>query len=295
APPHVDWFTPSGGNAGVDIDIHGTNFDPYWAKVLINGAEHSAYGSATMLRFRIQPDDTSGNLVVENRYPGCAPDGFESDTALTEFHKLNTSLADIRVNQGYPGLGLVSSKPLLVQNFVTTDMPRRGEDIVQVDSVETVFTSGSDSYTFYSGNTQPLNATYGVVPAVNLADITNSVNAWLWPTLPDAPDPYGTYPTRDWHVQTTLRMHGYLVGQAERVFAFRPNRKVRVLLVPYILGGTVDQETNLPYFCNGALYRCEDLEQMRKNVEAELDNMRYRMHQFGDGEFEWWNTPKLAA
>ena len=293
ATPVISEMTPTGGNVGVDVEIHGTNFDAYWGKVLINGVEHQASGSPTLIRFRIQPNDVSGTLVFENRYPGCAPvDALERASAPQEFRKLNANIGLMRLNQGYAGLGLVIGKPTLAQSFITTDIERRNDDKMEVDSIETVFTSGSTVVRETHANLLPVPSTTGNVPESRKKDIEHSLNAWLWP---DLPNPNNDEAEADWQVETILRRNGFVVAQTTKSFTFQRNYKVRVLLVPYLLGSTIDTGTGLPNLCNGYFYSCAELDQLRQNVETHLENLRYRLHPFGEVEFEWSNTVKLAA
>ena len=152
ADPVIEEFTPGGGNAGVQIEIYGTNFDP-GAEVKLGGGpwRRADFRSPTRLHMIIEADDSAGEIQVRN--PNSSPDRtFSTNDAPFRRVELSLSDNDVAVNQGIQSISdqyLIAGKPTAVSHYVTHDVAPRiiGEsgslhsDLLEIDAIEVTFTN----------------------------------------------------------------------------------------------------------------------------------------------------------
>ncbi len=267
ARPVISGFTPTGGNDGVWVTINGTNFD-YTAEVQLGGgpARLPINYSLTQLRTRIQPGDGIGAIVVNN-----ACSGVSATSTGDEFRRLTVSVAQMVLNQGIPSMGLVATKPTMVQHYLNVNPAARTTDLVEIDSVQLDFTEGGSTQS-YLRNVETRVPTVGGTPsATDLADIDNSLNVTVTPVL-------GGNLVDSVSLQTTLKNNGQVVAVGNTDAVFRPNLPLRVLLVPIMAND----------------YTPSELYAMKLQVNTGLDDLRRRIFPTGNVEL-YWSPMTLTA
>jgi hypothetical protein len=266
AQPVVNDISPTGGNAGVQVVISGSNFDPNAAIALGSGPLRSAIGGGpTQRRAIIQPDDTNGPVRLQNTTSGCA--SLEAASA-EEFRRIDLSLERLALNQGIRSYGLVIGKPTLIQHYLTHSVAPRPEDTVEVDTVEVTFTSGGESTTIVRDLAGPAPSTASPLDPALATDITSSLN--IWPRLNIASIFDGVL-TDDIEVRSVLRRRAEVVASGTTTVEVRRDTTLRVLLVPILAND----------------YTNADLRQMRANVLSGLEDARSRTWPTGDIQFYW--------
>ncbi len=236
AVPVISSFDPTGGNNGVPISIRGTNFDADGIQVALGGGAQRRpfFASPTELRVYIQSGDGSGNVDVINHPLNC-----EANTAsASTFRHFDLNIANIALNQGLSAYGLMANRPMLVSSFLTHSpaLPRYSTERFEVDLIQIRL---SDAAGHSITRTIPHSLTINAVPSLDpvmLRDTINAINVKdVTPSVPG-------FVQGNLTTQVTLWRSGQLVAQSSRTDFYRPNRVMRVLLVPFMPNDYTEQE-----------------------------------------------------
>ncbi len=264
ATPDITGVTPSGGNAGVEVKITGTNFDPD-ATVSLGGAGRQPWSNSTQrLTTLIENTDATGFVKVTNR---CG----NADTWSVPFNKIDLSISRLVLSQGLPGQPLLYGRPTFFQHYLRHSAAPRASDTVAVDRVQITFTDPRNNATYtyarpYSGAAVP---TWGNAPTpALLADIVNSLNIANITPIGGA-----GFRAGDLKVDVELLNRGRRLATYSAVQRFEQNIPMRVILVPVMRQG----------------YSAELLRTMKDNTDRNLDQLRRRIMPTGDVDFVWSN------
>ena len=230
ARPRIYSFSPTGGNIGVKVEIHGSNFDPQAHFRIGNGILTRGFGTPILAQMIVESSDTSGNIMAVNQCTGMVAASSQT------FQKMNVSIARVTLNQGYPQLPLMRSNATLASAFLNvTPAPRAGmNDVVQLDWMGVELTpAGSNTPFLYGASIKnaPPFSTNGVNDAT-VRDIANAVN------IPNIIY-YGSGLT---NLETSVRNNGRLVANTSYPVYFRDAKPVQILLVPIMPDGYTAQQ-----------------------------------------------------
>jgi len=268
AVPKIDSLSNTGGNAGVRINIRGGNIDPSAtvkigngpARVILNARPGSLgkIGSYTL----IDPQDTSGNLVVTNRCVG-------KTAFVPDIHKINIYIDKLALNQGYEGMGLRAYRPTLVSAWLTQDQPKRDTDVIQLSALQATVNRKSDNKEIHSRSSPvSLNKPIPIGFTPELSD-TRIANAQNIPSL------YLGVGEMAVHVQ--LLNGSAVVAERTRDVTAQQNWDYAVLLVPM-----------LPKNLSPAT-RENTLQAMHEKVRRNLNATGVRMMPLGGIDYGWSN------
>jgi ligand-binding sensor domain-containing protein len=268
--PVITGVTPTGGNAGVVVEIMGTNMDS-GATVALDGIHFRGpmSGTPTLLTTTILPGDGTGNVTVRN------PSGREDIWTTRTFRAIDLTIDRLVLNQGILGYDLVDGKPTFVQHYLAHSIAPRTTDAIQVDRVVTTFTGPGGAWTagpYVQRLFQPdaQRPSHAIAPSpVVFETVDESVNAVLEPHFPEA------FVGGNVTVTAELYRNDQLVAPAVvQVTPFQNDRPLRVLLVPIMRRG----------------YSNTELADLRTDTDTTLTELRNRVWPLGDVETFWSTT-----
>lgn len=258
AVPVIHTSTPTGGNAGVEVSVSGTNLDPDATIRIGGGAARPVNGSGTSIGRIVEHTDSSGQIVVQNRCAGATATG-------AHFNKLNLSIPTILFNQGMPSPLVIEDKATLIQNFISAGGPLLRGEKVEIDEVRETITDRNGFVRHFttsllgSGVTPPLVG--GPPTAAERMTIASSQNV---PNMFFAEWGQNT-------VRTELVRRGRVVATATTTVDVSPKQTLEVLLVP-IMWNTATSA---------------DLQAMKRNIDTDLAHVRERMFPSGTVNVVW--------
>ena len=249
-------FTRTGGNAGMEIEIHGTNFDHDATVRFGDGPARPVRGMATRITRIVEVDDPTGQITLQNHCAGA------SATSVPTFRKINVSIPEIAFNQGIPG-EIIQGKATLFQNYISAFGPLTDSERVEIDEVQEYITGPSG---FVNRLDRPISA-LGINPplvgptgptASQRALVTNSQNVVDMKFLEPGQNT----------VRTVLLRRGRRVAEGTTTVNVMPNTVLQVLLVPIMRDNA-------------------DPGPMIKNVENDLAHFKYRVFPSGTANVVW--------
>lgn len=273
--PTISHFTPTGGNLGMQVTVHGSNFDRNVGHSA-GGPERQASAGPDQFRFNISNHDTSGPLVVRNLSQGCN----QTATSERSFQRFEVAFDRVMLNQGHKSLGLAGNKPTVVQHYLTTDRWIRAaegfDDRLEIDRLRLRFTqAGQPPRVFnipietrpptwpppWALPSNPPASTF-TLPRAWYQDLEMSLHATVTPWVE------GGAPVE---VESTLLKNEVVVAQNTRTVDMRRSDVLNVLLVPIMAND----------------YTQAELTEMRNMTNASLDDARQRLFPFGRVNFHW--------
>jgi ligand-binding sensor domain-containing protein len=278
AVPVISSITPTGGNAGVVVEIFGTNFDS-GAMVSLGGGIFRALSlepnqikhNPLRIRAKILTGDGSGSVTVSN-----SP-GYQSTFTLIPFRKIELNVQDLLLNQGIQSTGLVAGRPTVVQTFLQhSDAPRNIgvlNDRLEVDRVEVIVSNKDKTFDprFFRlcpGDAETCTTVVptrgGAISPADRADLSNTLNFTFTPSYDVGNHLFTVVQVRYWR-------RDQLVTEATTVQIFRENTPMRVLMVPIMRNG----------------YSAADVTAIQSVVNPGLTELRRRMMPTGDVELIW--------
>jgi hypothetical protein len=249
-------FTRTGGTAGMEIEIHGTNFDSDAKVQFGNGPARPVAGMATRITRILEVDDPTGQITVQNHCAGV------STTSVPTFRKILVSIPEIGFNQGIPG-EIIQGKATLFQNYVSVGGALADSERVEIDEVQEYITGPSG---FVNRLDRPLSALGVNPPLVGLtgptvsqrALVTNSQNVVNMKFLESGEN----------RVRTVLLRRGRTVAEGTTTVNVTPNTVLQVLLVPILRDSA-------------------NLESVTRPVNDDLAHFKYRVFPFGTANVVW--------